>query len=53
MKYLFDTNVLIAALRSRRGASHALIRMALQGKLPIVMHYKLLTEYRDVLGINY
>jgi len=50
MKYLFDTNVLIAALRSRRGASHALIRMALQGKLPIVMHYKLLTEYRDVLG---
>lgn len=50
MNYLLDTNILIAALRSRRGASHALVRMVLQGKLPIAMHYKLLAEYRDVLG---
>lgn len=49
MKYLLDTNILIAALRSRRGASHALIRLVLQGKMPIVMHHKLLAEYRDVL----
>jgi putative PIN family toxin of toxin-antitoxin system len=50
MNYLLDTNVLIAALRSRRGASHALIRLVLQGKLPVVMHHKLLAEYRDVLS---
>jgi hypothetical protein len=50
MKYLLDTNILVAALRSRRGASHELMRRVLQGKLPIVMHHKLLVEYRDVLS---
>ncbi len=50
MRYLIDTNVLVSALRSRRGASHAVLRRVFLGELPIVMHPKLLWEYRDVLG---
>lgn len=50
MRYLIDTNVLVAALRSRSGASNALLRLALQGHLPLVVHQKLVYEYRDVLG---
>ncbi len=49
MRYLLDTNVLVAALRSRSGASNALVRLALQGLLPVVVHPKLVYEYRDVL----
>ena len=50
MRYLLDTNVLVAALRSSQGASHALVRRALQGELPLVVHQKLVYEYRDVLS---
>ena len=50
MRYLIDTNVLVSALRSRRGASHAVLRRVILGELTIVMHPKLLWEYRDVLG---
>ncbi len=50
MQYLLDTNVLVAAFRSRMGASHAIVRRALQGNLPLVVHQKLIYEYRDVLG---
>jgi len=50
MRYLLDTNVLVAALRSRSGASNALVRLALQGLLPVVVHPKLVYEYRDVLS---
>ena len=50
MRYLLDTNVLVAAFRSRTGASHAIVRRALLGSLPIVMHQKLVYEYRDVLS---
>jgi predicted nucleic acid-binding protein len=49
MRYLLDTNVLVAAFRSRNGASNAIIRRALMGDLPIVVHHKLIYEYRDVL----
>lgn len=49
-RYLFDTNVLVAALRSRRGASHLLLQEALSAVLPLVIHYKLLAEYIDVLA---
>lgn len=49
MRYLFDTNVLVAAFRSSVGASSALIRRALLGDLPLVVHPKLVYEYRDVL----
>lgn len=50
MRYLLDTNVLVAAFRSRDGASHALLRRALAGDLPLVVHHKLIYEYRDVLS---
>lgn len=50
MRYLFDTNVLVAAFRSRRGASHVLVQRAIMGELPLVVHHKLVYEYRDVLS---
>ena len=50
MRYLLDTNVLVAALRSKHGASNAIVRRALLGDLPLVVHQKLVYEYRDVLS---
>lgn len=50
MRYLLDTNVLVAALRSRNGASNAIVRRVLLGDLPLVVHQKLIYEYRDVLS---
>lgn len=50
MRYLLDTNVLVAAFRSRRGASHVIVRHALMGNLPLIVHQKLVYEYRDVLS---
>ena len=50
MHYLLDTNVVLSAFRSRLGASHALLRRALGGEIRLVMHYKLASEYRDVLS---
>ncbi len=40
MRYLLDTNVLVAALRSKHGASNAIVRRALLGDLPLVVHQK-------------
>ena len=50
MRYVIDTSVLVSALRSKNGASHLVLRRVYGGQLPIVMHYKLLSEYRDVLA---
>ncbi|WPL19259.1 hypothetical protein Thiowin_04371 [Thiorhodovibrio winogradskyi] len=50
MRYLLDTNVVVAALRSRNGASNKIVRWALTGDLPLVVHHKLVYEYRDVLS---
>ena len=50
VRYLFDTSMVVAGLRSKRGASNALLRLAFQRRLPVVIHYELLAEYRDVLG---
>ncbi len=49
MRYLIDTCVALSALRSRQGASNALMQQVLERRLPIVLHFKLLAEYRDVL----
>ena len=49
MKYLLDTCIIISALRSKQGASHFLLRKAILKQLPIIMHFKLLAEYHDVL----
>mgnify|MGYP001823933969 CR=1 FL=1 len=49
MRYLIDTCVVLSALVSRRGASNALLRLVFEGTLPVVVHYELVAEYRDVL----
>jgi putative PIN family toxin of toxin-antitoxin system len=49
MRYLIDTCVVLSALRSRRGASNALLRQAFEASLPVVVHFKLIAEYREVL----
>ncbi len=49
MRYLLDTCIIISALRSKQGASYQLLKQAVQGQLPIVMDFKLLAEYCDVL----
>jgi len=36
-------------MRSRNGASNRVLRLALLGELPTVCHYKLLSEYSEVL----
>lgn len=46
---MLDTCVVVSALRSRNGASNRVLRLALLGEVPAVCHYKLLSEYRDVL----
>jgi predicted nucleic acid-binding protein len=49
VQYVLDTCVVVSALRSRNGASNRVLRLASLGELPVVCHYKLLSEYRDVL----
>ena len=48
MRLVFDTNVLIAALRSRRGASNVLLIEVLRGKTTWVCSVPLFLEYEDV-----
>ncbi len=47
--FVFDTNVLVAAFRSRRGASHEILRRLVEGELPGLVSNTLLTEYEAVL----
>ena len=49
MNYVLDTNVLVAGIRSPRGASAEILRQVLQGKLPIVCSVPLFLEYEEVL----
>jgi predicted nucleic acid-binding protein len=49
MLLVLDTSVLVAACRSRRGASWALVRRALTGELAIVVSVPLVLEYEAVL----
>jgi uncharacterized protein len=49
VRYVLDTCVVVSALRSRNGASNLVLRRALLGELPVVCHYKLLSEYNEVL----
>lgn len=41
--------MVVSVLRSKNGASNRVLRLALLGKLAMVCHYKLLSEYSDVL----
>jgi len=49
VRYVLDTCVVVSASRSRNGASNRVLGLALLGEIPAVCHYKLLSEYRDVL----
>jgi putative PIN family toxin of toxin-antitoxin system len=46
---VLDTCVVVSALRSRNGASNRVVRLLFEGKIRAVCHYKLLSEYREVL----
>jgi putative PIN family toxin of toxin-antitoxin system len=46
---VLDTNVLVAALFSRRGSSFWLLKRVLDGRLPIAISVALALEYEDVL----
>ena len=47
--YVFDTNILVAAFRSRHGASFELMRRLIEGKLSGLVSNTLMTEYEAVL----
>ena len=44
---VIDTNVIVAALRSRRGTSHRLLRLIDSGKFEINVSVPLVLEYED------
>jgi putative PIN family toxin of toxin-antitoxin system len=49
MKIIIDTNVLVAALRSRRGASFKLVSFLPTDKFSIFISVPLVLEYEDAL----
>ena len=50
MKLVIDTNVLVSALRSRRGAAYRLLRTVRQREIPFAISVALVLEYEDALG---
>jgi putative PIN family toxin of toxin-antitoxin system len=50
LKIVIDTNVLISALRSKRGASHKLLMLAGSGKFRTALSVPLVLEYEEVAG---
>ena len=48
--FVIDTNVLVAALRSDRGASRLLLRAALDQRFELLLSVPLLIEYEAVLN---
>ena len=46
---IFDTNVLVAGLRSKRGASYQLIRLFTESRFRLNVSVALALEYEDVL----
>ena len=49
MKYVLDTNVVVAAVRSPKGASAEILRMTLLKKVEVVCSVPLFLEYEAVL----
>jgi putative PIN family toxin of toxin-antitoxin system len=49
MRAVADTNVLLAGLRSRGGASYELLRLLSQRRWILVLSNTLLTEYQEIL----
>jgi putative PIN family toxin of toxin-antitoxin system len=50
MKVVLDTNVLVAAVRSRQGASFRLLSMLPDPRFQIVLSVALYTEWQDVMS---
>jgi putative PIN family toxin of toxin-antitoxin system len=48
-RVVLDTNVIVAGLRSRRGASFFLLDLAERGVLSIILNAPLIEEYEDVI----
>jgi putative PIN family toxin of toxin-antitoxin system len=48
-KIIIDTNVLVAALKSKRGASFKILSMASGGKFEFCLSVPLVCEYEEVL----
>lgn len=50
MKYVLDTNVVVAAVRSPKGASAEILRRALSRRLEVLCSVPLFLEYEAVLS---
>lgn len=50
MRIVLDTNVLVAALRSKRGASYAIISMIPSGRFTSCVSVTLFNEWHDVVA---
>ena len=50
MRLVLDTNVVLAGLLSRRGASHWLLRRVLEGHIVVAASVPLFVEYEAVLA---
>lgn len=49
MRIILDTNVIVAGLRSRRGASNHLLQLVAQREVTVAASTALILEYEDVL----
>lgn len=49
MRLVLDTCVIVAAIKSRTGASHVLVDLASRGKITTVLTDPLVREYEEVL----
>lgn len=49
MRFILDTNILVAGLRSPKGASSALLKLVLMGKIQPIASVPLFLEYEAVL----
>jgi putative PIN family toxin of toxin-antitoxin system len=49
MRYVVDTCILVSGLRSRQGASNALLRLISEGKLKPIVTIAMFLEYEAVL----
>ncbi len=50
---VFDTNVLLSAILSTKGASHALVRLAAEGKIVGYTSKTLMDEFREIIQRDY
>ncbi|MBI4361013.1 putative toxin-antitoxin system toxin component, PIN family [Candidatus Micrarchaeota archaeon] len=50
---VFDTNVLVSAILSTKGASYALVRLAAEGKIVGYTSKTLMDEFREIIQRDY